>query len=472
MARLVLNKKKLRTPYKTVPVIGLARSGTTMVANMLKTVGVPMGVTGGEEGAHVAEDVAISELIDHHAWTPEIHDMIQERNAKHNIWGWKKPGSYRRMKWMQDGLRNPHFVVVVRDLTAIAQRRTMSRNVSFSEARDEILEQHYDLIKYIDDLRFPVYVFSYEWAMMNKEEFAESIFDFLDMEVSQEEFEKAVNSIGGGGKEAYMMQYQEKRIKQADHKTNTGVVRRGGKPNSDVKDVLITGLHRLELKGIHRLLTNAGLKPFNKEDPKENIEHSRFALFTRFGKSFLDTFNDGRNVHIIHMNTDLLSFACRFNKDHGINLMEALVEEHKWMKRFNVLKCPSLMVSHEKLQLKRGSVVQSISDFIDIPIPLIRTQLFTPQVYAENLYSVDGSITEVHDGVIKGWIITHDNKVHKEELGLYEDGVLIEEQVIRTTDKKRAKAKFEFKPKWDRYKERLEIKTSEGITLNNGEISL
>lgn len=125
---------------KTVVVLGAFRGGTSLVARVLKALGVFMGA----EFAHpdreydTVEDAEFQRLLHRRDLLTRaeivpsdfradeiasLRELIAERNARHDLWGWKYPGS---VVWclhagIERYLRNPHFVTVFRDPLAVFQ---------------------------------------------------------------------------------------------------------------------------------------------------------------------------------------------------------------------------------------------------------------------------------------------------------------------------------------------------------------
>ncbi len=441
-----------------------------MVSNLLTSAGVPMGDED-SDGSNVGEDIEISKLIQHKSFTPKLKSLIEARNEENPMWGWKKPGSYRRMQWIEEGLRNPHFIFTYRDLTAISKRRIMARKCSFEEVRDEIIEQMYLLNKYLQELKYPTYAFSYEWAMRKKENFIGSIFDFLQLDSSEEAVKKAVNSMEQG-KATYVERFARKRLKGATSSENSGVIRRGKAPNSGLKDIFITGLHRVEIKGLKLLFKAAEVKIFDFDDGEANIDSNRIAFFPKYGKDFNQSFRQARNPHVLHFNSDFLSVASRKKISKNLNLKEALDEEFKWLKKFDQVKCPSMMISHEKLVFSKLKMVKEIADFLELPLDFQQFVLTSAEGEFNELMSIDGAVNRRDGDKLLGWVKTFDDKVTSVDLVLCEGSTLVEEFHLDAEVDAKGRIPFNIEPNWSKYKESLELKTSEGMRLRNGLVSL
>ena len=107
-----------------------------MVACCLRELGVYMG----DVRNATYEDPAFSTLIERLrtvdgagdeaslTWT-ELRELIQQRNAEHDVWGWKVPGLFAPK--LLSELRNPCVIVAHRDLVAVSARIAASENSSF-----------------------------------------------------------------------------------------------------------------------------------------------------------------------------------------------------------------------------------------------------------------------------------------------------------------------------------------------------
>jgi hypothetical protein len=131
---------------KTVVVLGLARSGTSVVTAMLGAIGVEMGSSLYDKanplGSFEDDDFAalhkeIFELAgsDKNYWNPpnpeeilslresrarQIQQIVAQKSKKDKIWGWKHPRTVLTIELFLPHLRNPHFVAVFRNPLGIA----------------------------------------------------------------------------------------------------------------------------------------------------------------------------------------------------------------------------------------------------------------------------------------------------------------------------------------------------------------
>jgi hypothetical protein len=98
---------------KTVIVLGAPRGGTSVVAGILRCLGIYMG----ENLGHQHEDPIFKRKV------PEEEKIktITERNKKYDIWGWKMPDTVHYIEQVISYTINPHFIAVYRNPLEIAE---------------------------------------------------------------------------------------------------------------------------------------------------------------------------------------------------------------------------------------------------------------------------------------------------------------------------------------------------------------
>jgi hypothetical protein len=151
---------------KTVVVLGTARSGTSVTAGMLASLGIDMGNVGhpsrsNPRGAFEDRDFGrlhkeifnlVAEgktywdpptrgqiLEQKEAAAPRIERLILEKSKGKPIWGWKHPRTILTIDLFLPYLTNPHFIMVFRNPLAIAyssveHTKNRQRSVDFLNA--------------------------------------------------------------------------------------------------------------------------------------------------------------------------------------------------------------------------------------------------------------------------------------------------------------------------------------------------
>jgi len=205
---------------KTVVVLGMHRSGTSMVGNVLRNLGIDMGkrlakakwtnplghfedkdfvdlnsrilrLAGGSWDKPPDQD-KIRKQQD--AVKTEIVKLVQGRDSQ--VWGWKDPRTSLTMELYLPYLTNPYFIVCHRDIRAIS--RSLMRRDQLDLRSGERLTRIYeervnDFFKRNPDLaRLQL---SYERSTVAPETAVKEIADFLGVKINDEVLEQAVKAI-------------------------------------------------------------------------------------------------------------------------------------------------------------------------------------------------------------------------------------------------------------------------------------
>ena len=192
---LALNMPDMPQTEKTVLVLGVARSGTTMVASVLEALGVPMG----EKLGTVLEDVELSQAVEEHD-IELLRGILAKRNSQYSIWGWKRPSAPDYYNVWKDHFRNPYIIAIFRDPFAIANRNRISMMSDIFHNMEQSTRQSADLIKFLSQQTYPLLLCSYEKVLGTPEKFVRVVDYFLELEVSSR-WEGAVSQINPGPRE-------------------------------------------------------------------------------------------------------------------------------------------------------------------------------------------------------------------------------------------------------------------------------
>jgi|GEM_PF-857978 len=207
---------------KTVVVLGMHRSGTSLIAGVLEKLGVNMGKR--QVGVHWSNPLGHFENIDFvkmddkilekagGSWDdpPEFAKILElkkdqklmkeieevVRKNEDTIWGWKVPTTSLTIELYLPFLINPHFIVCYRDPEAIARslkkRDDMDREKvlqladHYIKSIKEFFRRHREL-KYIE--------INYEDVVKNPEEAIRKIIDFLGIRPTQEQINNVLSLV-------------------------------------------------------------------------------------------------------------------------------------------------------------------------------------------------------------------------------------------------------------------------------------
>ena len=111
---LLLNAIDEPTPQRTYVTFGVERGGTSLVAGVLRALGLYLGDI--PEGNN--EDKAF-----HNRPLGQMKATVARRNQDYDVWGWKYPTASTYLPVLSKSLRNAFFVVVYRDVVATALSR-------------------------------------------------------------------------------------------------------------------------------------------------------------------------------------------------------------------------------------------------------------------------------------------------------------------------------------------------------------
>ncbi len=171
---------------RTLIVLGPARGGTTMAAQMLHDLGIFMG----QDLNSTYQDAVMSQIsralfhgqidVDH----PVIEQALRRRDQEFDVWGWKFPTHVFERLYAK--ARNPHMIVIFRDPVAIATRDSVSNGYNFEACFERALEQISNFAKFVLSTSSPCLVLSYERSLTNKSELVDALLYFAGTTASQE----------------------------------------------------------------------------------------------------------------------------------------------------------------------------------------------------------------------------------------------------------------------------------------------
>jgi len=184
---LALNPAVITKSQRTFLVLGAPRGGTSMVAGVMHHLGVYMG----DDLLSTFEDPGLTNLM-LQSRNEELKQAIIDRNLTHSIWGWKFPGLsiLDVLPEISGVLKNPFFLVIYRDVFAMANRNYISAYGDLFANMTSALNYFSELGKFLETNKAPVMLISYEKAMLNPRMFVERISEFMG--IGQEYLENAI----------------------------------------------------------------------------------------------------------------------------------------------------------------------------------------------------------------------------------------------------------------------------------------
>ena len=206
-----------RDTIKTIVVLGNARSGTSMVAGILKILGVKMDAREYVDASNPKGDfesieahrinqriyqLATGKVSDSELhWYPppyervlelkdnsEIQEMVKEFiQGKKGVWGWKNPKTSLTIELYLPLLKNPYFVIVTRDPLKVAESTVKMARLSLDRAL-EIVDFYNESIRRFLLLHpdLPCIFLSFEDIIRNPVGQSQKLADFLGLSLDSE----------------------------------------------------------------------------------------------------------------------------------------------------------------------------------------------------------------------------------------------------------------------------------------------
>ena len=181
-ACLELNPVSSSPTERTIVVLGLARGGTSLIAGLLRILGIDMGDQLAQ-GIHEDLDFVGDNL-------QKIRSAISIRNRSKPVWGWKSTSNIEVLPRVFPLLRNPQVICITRDILPIAARNMHEGTDVRMLLRHQL--SHYQWLLYSSmSLSCPVLLVSYEKARSGSDEIIMEIARFTGRDPSPEVLERA-----------------------------------------------------------------------------------------------------------------------------------------------------------------------------------------------------------------------------------------------------------------------------------------
>jgi hypothetical protein len=203
---------------KTVVVLGLARSGTSVVTGMLKILGVDMGPsTDGQSnprGSNEDRDFAklhgeIFKLTGagKDYWHPpsneeiraiapkidrSVRALLEEKAQGKTLWGWKHTRTLLTHDLFLPHLVNPYFVLVFRNflgtaLSSVEHTRRRPKPLSFAEALRLVHLYHGEMLRFVETHpQIPAHFIAYEDVILDPLSEANKLAGFLGVSMTED----------------------------------------------------------------------------------------------------------------------------------------------------------------------------------------------------------------------------------------------------------------------------------------------
>ena len=163
---------------RTFIVTGLHRSGTSLVASILRQVGIFMG---SDLNEHVHEDEGLAKILLARD-TPGLKRTIRQRDADYGTWGFKFPMLSDVLDPSDIKLfTNPHVIIPFRDPVSVAVRRSLSDYQDPMPALRATVDAIAATVAFAGPLDCPTLLLSYEKALVFPADFVATLLRFGDL---------------------------------------------------------------------------------------------------------------------------------------------------------------------------------------------------------------------------------------------------------------------------------------------------
>ena len=184
-ARFVNFSKNL-DEQRTYIIFGMVRSGTSMIAGLLWRIGIDMG--NHDSGQYEDWNLNLNSLKKKGEGISKLKKNICLNNKEKEIWGWKDPLFANYAYELIEAIRNPYFILVLRDPFAITERLNVKDDDLIGKMQRAIKVQKKSL-DLIESLQRPSMIVSYERSTRNRLKLIEELSKFAGKEY--ESFDEA-----------------------------------------------------------------------------------------------------------------------------------------------------------------------------------------------------------------------------------------------------------------------------------------
>ncbi len=188
------------TSVMTVPIVGVPRGGTTMVAAVVHALGVDLGPAS-ELAKHTFEDQTMNR-----AAVVEQLAYLAKRNRKCNVWGWKNPLAVQTLRSIFFALKQPRVIIICRDIAATVESEMRFDAINgtnprrtFSDLMQVTLHWWTENMEFIAQATSPMLLVSYERAIHMPEVFVHEVGAFLGITPTCEMLQDALARINPRG---------------------------------------------------------------------------------------------------------------------------------------------------------------------------------------------------------------------------------------------------------------------------------
>lgn len=171
----IVNPAQTTPAQRTFIVVGLGRSGTSFAASVLDYLGVFMG---DEATPRTLEDRRLGQPLDARD-DAALQQVIADYDARHDVWGFKRPSMLLHTGRTAPMFRNPHYIFTHRDFFSIALRNEIAIARDITESLRKCVDASARIYDFMEQATQPCLHLSFELMNADRIRAAEVIRDFV-----------------------------------------------------------------------------------------------------------------------------------------------------------------------------------------------------------------------------------------------------------------------------------------------------
>jgi hypothetical protein len=171
--------------------VGVNRGGTSAIAASLNALGMFLGDSWHEP---IYEDLELAHAFRQKDWK-SFRRKISGYESRHAVFGWKLPDITKHLFKTHRLFSNPKYSFVFRDIYSIANRLSHIKGENLLENMLYANRQYERILKFITKRNPSALFLSYEKILVDTQQYAVELLDFLEMEKTQEHIDCIISSI-------------------------------------------------------------------------------------------------------------------------------------------------------------------------------------------------------------------------------------------------------------------------------------
>ena len=125
--------------------------------------------------------------------------MIDSLNAENPIWGWKSPQDLFTLYSYVSFLRNPHIIVVIRNILDVCLSIQSNENVDIVASINDVTAVYTEISNVVSTVSIPLALLSYERMLNEPKQTVHCLVDWLKIESTASQIETAIAFISKPG---------------------------------------------------------------------------------------------------------------------------------------------------------------------------------------------------------------------------------------------------------------------------------